>query len=68
MALTPNPMLSDKMVEIRMRKIADMLNDVDALIQNTFEADDELYELCSKLQDMCADFEMEADELASLAK
>jgi len=68
MALAPNPMLSDKQVEIRLRKIADMIDAVDALIQNTFEADDELYELCSRLQDMCADFEMEADELASLAK
>jgi phosphoglycerate-specific signal transduction histidine kinase len=68
MALTPNPKFSDKQVEQRLRKIADMINDVDVLIQATFEADDELYDVCSRLQDMCADFEMEADEMASLAK
>jgi phosphoglycerate-specific signal transduction histidine kinase len=68
MALTPNPALSDKQVEQRLRKAAELIDRADALIQSTFEADDELYELCSRLQDMCADFEMEADELASLAK
>jgi phosphoglycerate-specific signal transduction histidine kinase len=68
MALTPNSNLSDKQVEQRLRKAADLIAEADALIQSTFEADDELYILCSQLQDYCADFEMEADELASLAK
>jgi hypothetical protein len=66
MSLTPNPALSDQQVVARLRKIADMINDVDVLIQSTFEADDALYELCTKLQDMCGDFEAEADELASM--
>jgi phosphoglycerate-specific signal transduction histidine kinase len=66
MSLTPNPALSDQQVVARLRKIADMINDVDVLIQSTFEADDELYELCTQLQDLCGDFEAEADELASM--
>jgi hypothetical protein len=66
MSLTPNPALSDQQVVARLRKIADMINDVDVLIQSTFEADDELYELCTRLQDLCGDFEVEADELASV--
>ena len=66
MSLTPNPALSDQQVVARLRKIADMINDVDVLIQSTFEADDALYELCTQLQDMCGDFEAEADELASM--
>jgi hypothetical protein len=68
MSLSPNPALSDQQVAARMRKIADMINDVDVLIQSTFEADDALYELCTQLQDMCGDFEAEADELESLDK
>jgi hypothetical protein len=68
MSLTPNPALSDQQVVARLRKIADMINDVDVLIQSTFEADDALYELCTQLQDMCGDFEAEADELASMGQ
>jgi len=67
MSLSPNAGLSDTQVEQRLRRIADLIGRADALIQSTFEADDELYAVCTVLQDLSADFEMEADELASLS-
>ena len=68
MSLTPVKGLTDKQVEDRLRKAADLINRADALIQSTFEADDELYELCSRLQDYCADLEQEADEMQSIRR
>ena len=68
MSLTPYNKLSDKQVEDRLRKAADLIAEADALIQNTFEADDELYEFCTVLQDLCADLEAEADEMQSIRR
>jgi phosphoglycerate-specific signal transduction histidine kinase len=68
MAMTPLAKFSDAQVELRLRKAAELIDRADALIQSTFEADDDLYEFCTKLQDLCGDLEMEADELASLEK
>lgn len=68
MSLTPNSRLTDAQVEQRLRKAADLIAEADAVLQNTFEDGEDLYLLCTQLQDFCADLEMEADELASLAK
>jgi uncharacterized protein Yka (UPF0111/DUF47 family) len=68
MALTPYNRLSDKQVEDRLRRAADLIAEADELLQNTFEADDDLYALCSRLQDYCADLEQEADEMQSIRR
>jgi hypothetical protein len=66
--MTPLAKFSPTQVELRLRRAAALIDRADALIQGTFEADDDLYEFCSKLQDLCGDLEYEADELASLER
>lgn len=66
MAMTANSNLTDREVEQRLRKAADLIAEADALLQSTFEAGEDLYFICTQLQDHCADLEQEADELASL--
>lgn len=68
MSLTPYSRLSDKQVEDRLRKAADLIAEADALLQNTFEDSEDLYLLCTQLQDFCADLEMEADEMQSIRR
>jgi hypothetical protein len=68
MSLSPNPNLADAEVVARLRELADMVDAVNAMLQNTFEHSEELYGLCGTLEDLCSDFEQEADELESLAK
>jgi len=66
--MTPLAKFSPTQVELRLRRAADLIDRADALIQGTFEADDDLYEFCSKLQDLCGDLEYEADELANMER
>jgi hypothetical protein len=66
--MTPLAKFSPTQVELRLRRAADLIDRADALIQGTFEADDDLYEFCSKFQDLCGDLEYEADELANMER
>jgi hypothetical protein len=51
-----------------MRKAAELLDQANAVLQSTFEAGEDLYNMCSDIEDICGDLEAEADELDSLAK
>ena len=68
MSLDPRSNLSDAEVDANMRKAAELLDQANAVLQMTFEANEDLYSLCSDIEDLCSDLEAEADELASLAK
>jgi DNA repair ATPase RecN len=58
--------LTNAQVVAKLRKAADMLADVDALVQEVYEASDALYEMHNELEDMAASLEAEADELESI--
>jgi hypothetical protein len=50
-----------------MRKAAELLDQANALLQSTFEAGEDLYNMCCDIEDICGNLEAEADELDSLA-
>jgi hypothetical protein len=68
MSMEPRSNLSDAEVSANMRKAAELLDQANALLQSTFEAGEDLYNMCSDIEDICGDLEAEADELDSLAK
>jgi hypothetical protein len=68
MSLWTRSDLSDAEVSANMRKAAELLDQANALLQSTFEAGEDLYNMCSDIEDICGDLEMEADELDSLVK
>ena len=68
MSMDPRSDLSDAEVSANMRRAADLLDQANALLQRTFEAGEDLYNMCSDIEDICGDLEAEADELDSLAK
>jgi len=67
MSMEPRCELSDAQVSANMRRIAALLDEANAMLQRTFEHNEDLYNMCSDIEDMCAGLEMEADELDSLA-
>ena len=67
MSLDPCSNLSDAAVSTNMRKAADLIEQANALLQRTFEANDDLYAICSTLESICGDLEMDADELDSFS-
>ena len=68
MSMDPCSNLSDAEVSANMRKAAELLDQANALLQSTFEAGEDLYNMCSDIEDICGNLEAEADELESLAK
>jgi hypothetical protein len=66
--MEPRCELSDAEVSANMRKAAELLDQANALLQSTFEAGEDLYNLCCDIEDICGNLEAEADELESLAK
>jgi hypothetical protein len=68
MSMDPRSDLSDAEVSANMRRAADLLDQANALLQRTFEAGEDLYNMCSDIEDICGDLEAEADELDSLVK
>ena len=67
MSMDPRSELSDAEVSANMRKAAELLDQANALLQNTFEAGEDLYNMCCDIEDICGNLEAEADELDSLA-
>ena len=67
MSMDPRSNLSDAEVSANMRKAAELLDQANALLQNTFEAGEDLYNMCCDIEDICGNLEAEADELDSLA-
>ena len=67
MSMEPRSNLSDAEVSANMRKAAELLDQANALLQNTFEAGEDLYNMCCDIEDICGNLEAEADELDSVA-
>ena len=67
MSMEPRSELSDAEVSANMRKAAELLDEANALLQSTFEAGEDLYNMCCDIEDICGNLEAEADELDSLA-
>ena len=67
MSMDPRSALSDAEVSANMRKAAELLDQANALLQSTFEAGEDLYNMCCDIEDICGNLEAEADELDSLA-
>jgi hypothetical protein len=65
--MDPRSALSDAEVSANMRKAAELLDQANALLQSTFEAGEDLYNMCCDIEDICGNLEAEADELDSLA-
>jgi hypothetical protein len=68
MSLEARSILSDLAVSENLRKAAYLIYQANALLQRTFEANEDLYAVCSTLESMSAELEMEADELDSHSK
>jgi hypothetical protein len=64
--MIPEKSLSNEQLIANLRKISDMASELDSLLQETFEADDELYNLHNFLDTIAMDYGMEADELESI--
>ena len=67
MSLEARNILSDLAVSTNMRKAADLIEQANKLLQRTFEANEDLYAVCSTLESICGDLEMDADELDSFS-
>jgi len=68
MSLEARSILSDLAVSTNMRKAAYLIFTANTLLQRTFEENEDLYAVCSTLESICGDLEMEADELDSHSK
>jgi hypothetical protein len=62
--LKVNANLSMEQVDAQLRKAADMIAEANMLIQTAFESSEELYELCSELDNLAENIEAQADSLA----
>jgi hypothetical protein len=61
-----NTYISEKQAIINLREAAALMAKANAKIQAVFEASEALQEMHNLIEDMCAELEMEADELQSL--
>ena len=68
MSLEARSILSDLAVSNNLRKAAYLIFQANVLLQRTFEDTEDLYAVCSTLESMSAELEMEADELDSVSK
>ena len=68
MSLEARSILSDLAFSNNLRKAAYLIFQANVLLQRTFEDTEDLYAVCSTLESMSAELEMEADELDSVSK